>query len=157
MIWDDAAALGEDKLRARIEHDNMEERTDREIFREMGAAGLLGAPLPEEYGGVRANHVSSGLVAREVQYGLDRKQFGRPLAQTQLFQNKLADTQTEITLGLRASLRVGRLMDQGDFASEMASSSKNFGRAPRCARCRSRSGSSRWTDRQETSLGGIDD
>ncbi|GAB2900649.1 acyl-CoA dehydrogenase [Microbulbifer echini] len=46
------------------------------------------------------------------QYGLDRKQFNRPLAQTQLFQKKLADMQTEITLGLQASLRVGRIMDE---------------------------------------------
>ncbi|WKD48262.1 acyl-CoA dehydrogenase [Microbulbifer spongiae] len=46
------------------------------------------------------------------QYGLDRKQFNRPLAQTQLFQKKLADMQTEIALGLQASLRVGRIMDE---------------------------------------------
>ena len=46
------------------------------------------------------------------QYGLDRKQFNKPLAQTQLFQKKLADMQTEIALGLQASLQVGRLMDQ---------------------------------------------
>ena len=47
------------------------------------------------------------------QYTLDRKQFGRPLAATQLVQKKLADMQTEITLGLQASLRVGRLLDEG--------------------------------------------
>lgn len=46
------------------------------------------------------------------QYGLDRKQFNKPLAQTQLFQTKLADMQTEISLGLQASLRVGRLIDK---------------------------------------------
>lgn len=46
------------------------------------------------------------------QYGLDRKQFNKPLAQTQLFQKKLADMQTEIALGLQGSLRVGRLMDE---------------------------------------------
>ncbi|WP_346836511.1 acyl-CoA dehydrogenase [Microbulbifer sp. SAOS-129_SWC] len=46
------------------------------------------------------------------QYGLDRKQFNKPLAQTQLFQKKLADMQTEIALGLQASLRVGRIMDE---------------------------------------------
>lgn len=55
------------------------------------------------------------------QYGLDRKQFNRPLAQTQLFQKKLADMQTEITLGLQASLRVGRLMDEANAAPEMIS------------------------------------
>lgn len=53
-----------------------------------------------------------------LQYGLDRKQFKRPLAQTQLFQRKLADMQTEITLGLQAALRVGRLMDEGNCAVE---------------------------------------
>jgi glutaryl-CoA dehydrogenase len=56
-----------------------------------------------------------------LQYGLDRKQFGKPLAQTQLFQKKLADMQTEITLGLTACIRVGRLMDEGRAAPEMIS------------------------------------
>ncbi|MBK5932857.1 glutaryl-CoA dehydrogenase [Rhodovulum imhoffii] len=55
------------------------------------------------------------------QYGLDRKQFDRPLAQTQLYQKKLADMMTEIALGLQASLRVGRLMDEGNAAPEMIS------------------------------------
>ncbi|RVV99224.1 acyl-CoA dehydrogenase [Mesobaculum littorinae] len=69
-------------------------------------------------------------------YGLDRTQFGRPLAQTQLFQKKLADMQTEITLGLHASLRVGRLMDEGRFAPEMISMVKrnNCGKALDIAR-----------------------
>lgn len=58
---------------------------------------------------------------RSQQYGMDRIQFGRPLAATQLFQKKLADMQTEIALGLQASLRVGRLMDEGKFAPEMIS------------------------------------
>jgi glutaryl-CoA dehydrogenase len=64
-------------------------------------------------------------------YGLDRKQFGRPLAQTQLFQKKLADMQTEIALGLQASLRVGRLMDEGTAAPETISLVKrnNCGKA----------------------------
>jgi glutaryl-CoA dehydrogenase len=70
------------------------------------------------------------------QYGLDRKQFGRPLAATQLFQKKLADMQTEIALGLQASLRVGRLMDAGRFAPEMVSMVKrnNVGKALDIAR-----------------------
>lgn len=70
------------------------------------------------------------------QYGLDRKQFGRPLAQTQLFQKKLADMQTEITLGLQASLRVGRLFDEGRAAPEMISLIKrnNCGKALDIAR-----------------------
>ncbi|HAV08977.1 MAG TPA: acyl-CoA dehydrogenase, partial [Rhodobacteraceae bacterium] len=55
------------------------------------------------------------------QYGLDRHQFRRPLAQTQLFQKKLADMQTEISLAMQASLRVGRLMDEGRAAPEMIS------------------------------------
>lgn len=70
------------------------------------------------------------------QYGLDRKQFKRPLAQTQLFQKKLADMQTEITLGLQASLRVGRLMDKAQAAPEMISLIKrnNCGKALDIAR-----------------------
>ncbi|MET0372624.1 MAG: acyl-CoA dehydrogenase [Rhizorhabdus sp.] len=70
------------------------------------------------------------------QYGLDRKQFGRPLAQTQLFQKKLADMQTEIALGLQASLRVGRLFDEGRMAPEMISIVKrnNCGKALDIAR-----------------------
>ncbi len=70
------------------------------------------------------------------QYGLDRKQFGRPLAQTQLFQKKLADMQTEIALGLQASLRVGRLLDEARAAPEMISLVKrnNCGKALEVAR-----------------------
>jgi len=70
------------------------------------------------------------------QYGLDRKQFDRPLAQTQLFQKKLADMQTEISLGLQASLRVGRLMDEAQGAPEMISIIKrnNCGKALDIAR-----------------------
>jgi len=71
-----------------------------------------------------------------LQYGLDRKQFGKPLAQTQLFQKKLADMQTEITLGLQGSLQVGRLMDAGKAAPEMISMMKrnNCGKALDVAR-----------------------
>ena len=70
------------------------------------------------------------------QYGLDRKQFNKPLAQTQLFQKKLADMQTEITLGLQAALRVGRLMDEAAAAPEMISLIKrnNCGKALDIAR-----------------------
>ena len=70
------------------------------------------------------------------QYGLDRKQFDKPLAQTQLFQKKLADMQTEIALGLQASLRVGRLMDGANGAPEMISIVKrnNCGKALDIAR-----------------------
>ena len=319
MIRDAAAAFAADKLLPRVEQAYREEKTDPEIFREMGAAGLLGVTVPEEYGGVGAGYVSYGLVAREVeridsgyrsmmsvqsslvmypihaygseaqrrkylpklasgewigcfgltepdagsdpggmktraekidggyrlsgskmwisnapiadvfvvwaksaahdgqirgfvldkgmkglsapkidgklslrasitgevvmdgvevseeallpnvsglkgpfgclnrarygiswgamgaaedcwararQYGLDRKQFGKPLAQTQLYQKKLADMQTEIALGLQASLRVGRLMDAGKMAPEMISIVKrnNCGKALDIAR-----------------------
>ena len=73
---------------------------------------------------------------RSRQYGLDRIQFGKPLAGTQLFQKKLADMQTEIALGLQGSLRVGRLMDAGRFAPEMVSIVKrnNCGKALEIAR-----------------------
>jgi glutaryl-CoA dehydrogenase len=319
LIRDAAAAFAADKLLPRVEEAYLQEKTDPEIFREMGAAGLLGVTIPEEYGGVGAGYVSYGLVAREVeridsgyrsmmsvqsslvmypihaygseeqrqkylpklasgewigcfgltepdagsdpggmktkaekidggyrlsgskmwisnapiadvfvvwaksaahdgairgfvldkgmkglsapkiegklslrasitgevvmdgvevgedallpnvsglkgpfgclnrarygiswgalgaaedcwlrarQYGLDRKQFGKPLAQTQLYQKKLADMQTEIALGLQASLRVGRLMDAGKLAPEMISIVKrnNCGKALEIAR-----------------------
>lgn len=70
------------------------------------------------------------------QYGLDRTQFGTPLAGRQLYQKKLADMETEIALGLQASLRVGRLMDEGRFAPEMISIVKrnNVGKALDIAR-----------------------
>jgi glutaryl-CoA dehydrogenase len=55
------------------------------------------------------------------QYTLDRKQFGRPLAATQLVQKKLADMQTEITLGLQSCLRLGRMKDEGTAAVEITS------------------------------------
>ena len=58
---------------------------------------------------------------RARQYTMDREQFGRPLAQNQLIQKKLADMQTEITLGLQGCLRVGRLMDEGKAMPEMIS------------------------------------
>jgi glutaryl-CoA dehydrogenase len=73
---------------------------------------------------------------RARQYVLDRKQFGRPLAATQLIQKKLADMLTEISLGLQASLQVGRLMDSGQMAPEMISVVKrnNCGKALDIAR-----------------------
>ncbi len=73
---------------------------------------------------------------RARQYGLDRHQFNRPLAATQLFQKKLADMQTEIAMGLQSSLRVGRLFDEGRFAPEMISIVKrnNCGKALDIAR-----------------------
>jgi glutaryl-CoA dehydrogenase len=73
---------------------------------------------------------------RARQYTLDRKQFGRPLAATQLVQKKLADMQTEIALGLQGALRVGRLFDEGLMAPEIVSIVKrnNCGKAIDIAR-----------------------
>ena len=70
------------------------------------------------------------------QYGLDRRQFGKPLAQTQLYQLKLANMLTEISLGMQASLRVGRLLDAANAAPEMISIIKrnNCGKALDAAR-----------------------
>ncbi|HMQ93486.1 MAG TPA: acyl-CoA dehydrogenase [Amaricoccus sp.] len=69
-------------------------------------------------------------------YTLDRRQFGRPLAQTQLVQRKLADMQTEIALGLQGALRLGRLFDEGRAAPELISLCKrnNCGKALDIAR-----------------------
>jgi glutaryl-CoA dehydrogenase len=69
-------------------------------------------------------------------YGLARKQFGRPLANTQLYQKKLADMATDIAFGLQAALRVGRLLEEGQAAPEMISMIKrqNCGKALDIAR-----------------------
>jgi len=69
-------------------------------------------------------------------YSIDRDQFGEPLASKQLIQKKLVDMQTEITLGLQASLRVGRLIDEGKMIPEMISLVKrnNCGKALEIAR-----------------------
>ena len=69
-------------------------------------------------------------------YGMERRQFGKPLAGTQLYQKKLADMQTDIAFGLQGALRVGRLMDEARFAPEMISLTKrnNCGKALAIAR-----------------------
>ena len=71
-----------------------------------------------------------------LQYGLDRKQFNKPLAQTQLFQKKLADMQTEISLGLQSAFRLGQMMDDGTASPELISLMKrnNCGKALDIAR-----------------------
>ncbi|OMJ33823.1 acyl-CoA dehydrogenase [Sphingomonas sp. Sph1(2015)] len=121
MVMMDEVAVGEDALLPHVE----------------GLKGPFGCLNRARYG------ISWGaLGAAEFcfhaarQYGLDRKQFGRPLAATQLYQKKLADMETEIALGLQASLRVGRLMDEGRFAPEMISIVKrnNVGKALDVAR-----------------------
>jgi glutaryl-CoA dehydrogenase len=66
-VRDTARAYAQDKLASRVIEAYLEEKTDRSIFREMGALGLLGATLPEQYGCAGANYVSYGLIAREIE------------------------------------------------------------------------------------------
>ncbi|HTO33182.1 MAG TPA: acyl-CoA dehydrogenase [Pararhizobium sp.] len=117
--------------------DNVEVGEDALLPNVEGLKGPFGCLNRARYGiswGVLGSAEFCWHAAR--QYGLDRKQFGKPLAQTQLFQKKLADMQTEITLGLQASLRVGQLMDAGRMAPEMISIVKrnNCGKALDIAR-----------------------
>ena len=67
MIRDAAAAFAADKLQPRVQEAYLHETSDPEIFREMGASGLLGITVPEIYGGAGASYVAYGLVAREVE------------------------------------------------------------------------------------------
>jgi glutaryl-CoA dehydrogenase len=102
--------------------DNVEVGEDALLPNVSGLKGPFGCLNRARYGiswGAMGAAEDCWLRAR--QYGLERKQFGRPLAQTQLFQKKLADMQTKIALGLQGSLRVGRLMDEGAAAPEMIS------------------------------------
>jgi glutaryl-CoA dehydrogenase len=102
-----------------------------------GLAGPFGCLNRARYGiAWGAMGAAEDCFFRARQYTLDRKQFGRPLAQTQLVQKKLADMQTEIALGLQGALRVGRLFDDGRMAPEMISIVKrnNCGKALDIAR-----------------------
>ena len=102
-----------------------------------GLAGPFGCLNRARYGiSWGAMGAAEDCFHRARQYTLDRKQFGRPLAATQLIQKKLADMETEIVLGLQGSLRVGRLMDEGKMAPEMISIMKrnNCGKALDIAR-----------------------
>ncbi len=117
--------------------DNVEVSEDALLPNVSGLKGPFGCLNRARYG------ISWGVMGaaedcwhRARQYGLDRHQFGKPLAGTQLFQKKLADMQTEIALGLQGSLRVGRLMDDSRFAPEMISIVKrnNCGKALDIAR-----------------------
>src|SRR5579871_99369 len=67
LVRDAARSLAEDKLRPRVLSAFREERFDRAIMSELGAAGFLGATLPEAYGGAGASYVSYGLIAREIE------------------------------------------------------------------------------------------
>ena len=117
--------------------DNVEVGEDALLPNVEGLKGPFGCLNRARYGiawGVMGAAEFCWMGAR--QYGLDRKQFGKPLAQTQLFQKKLADMQTEITLGPQSALRVGRLMDDASAAPEMISLIKrnNCGKALDIAR-----------------------
>ncbi|MCC6204228.1 MAG: acyl-CoA dehydrogenase [Hyphomicrobiales bacterium] len=117
--------------------DNVEVGEDALLPNVKGLSGPFGCLNRARYGiswGVMGAAEDCWFRAR--QYGLDRKQFGKPLAGMQLYQKKLADMQTEIALGLQASLRVGRLMDEHKFAPEMISIVKrnNCGKALDIAR-----------------------
>src|SRR5256712_7638803 len=68
MVRDTARGYAQDKLMPRVLTAFREERFDPEIVTEMGALGLLGATLPEQYGGAGLGHVAYGLIAREIQY-----------------------------------------------------------------------------------------
>jgi glutaryl-CoA dehydrogenase len=117
--------------------DNVEVGEDALLPNVAGLKGPFGCLNRARYGiSWGAMGAAEDCWHRARQYGLDRKQFGKPLAGMQLFQKKLADMQTEIALGLQASLRVGRLMDEGRFAPEMISLVKrnNCGKALDIAR-----------------------
>ncbi|WBL33231.1 acyl-CoA dehydrogenase [Sinirhodobacter sp. HNIBRBA609] len=117
--------------------DNVEVGEDALLPNVEGLKGPFGCLNRARYGiawGVMGSAEFCMHAAR--QYGLDRKQFNKPLAQTQIFQLKLANMLTEISLGLQACLRVGRLLDEANAAPEMISVIKrnNCGKALEIAR-----------------------
>jgi len=117
--------------------DNVEVGEDALLPNVSGLKGPFGCLNRARYGiSWGAMGAAEDCWHRARQYTLDRSQFGRPLAQTQLVQKKLADMQTEIALGLQGSLRVGRLFDEGRMAPEMVSLVKrnNCGKALDIAR-----------------------
>ncbi|WP_421905432.1 acyl-CoA dehydrogenase [Mameliella sp.] len=117
--------------------DNVEVGEEALLPEAQGMGGPFGCLNRARYGiAWGAMGAAEDCFRRTRQYGLDRKQFNRPLAATQLYQKKLADMQTEIALGLQAALRIGRLFDEGRFAPEMISLIKrnNCGKALDIAR-----------------------
>ena len=117
--------------------DNVEVGEDALLPHVEGLKGPFGCLNRARYGiawGVMG--AAEDCMTRARDYTLDRKQFNRPLAANQLVQKKLADMETEISLGLQAALRVGRLMDDGKMAPEMISLIKrnNCGKALDIAR-----------------------
>src|SRR5690606_9392475 len=117
--------------------DNVEVSEDALLPNISGLKGPFGCLNRARYGiAWGAMGAAEDCWHRARQYGLDRKQFGKPLAGTQLYQKKLADMQTEIALGLQGALRLGRLMDEGSASPEMVSLMKrnNCGKALDIAR-----------------------
>ena len=117
--------------------DNVEVSEDALLPNVSGLKGPFGCLNRARYGiAWGAMGAAEDCWHRARQYGLDRKQFGKPLAGTQLYQKKLADIQTEIALGLQGALRLGRLMDEGSASPEMVSLMKrnNCGKALDIAR-----------------------
>ena len=124
-------------LTGEIVMDNVEVPHDNLLPNVAGLAGPFGCLNRARYGiawGAMGAAEFCWHAAR--QYTLDRKQFGRPLAATQLVQKKLADMQTEIAIGLQAALRVGRMFDEGKLSPEAISLVKrnNCGKALDIAR-----------------------
>jgi glutaryl-CoA dehydrogenase len=117
--------------------DGVEVPADRLLPNVAGLKGPFGCLNRARYGiSWGAMGAAEDCWRRTREYALERKQFGRPLAATQLVQKKLADMQTEIALGLQASLRAGRLIDEGRLAPEMIALVKrnNCGKALDIAR-----------------------
>jgi glutaryl-CoA dehydrogenase len=117
--------------------DGVEVAADRLLPNVAGLKGPFGCLNRARYGiSWGAMGAAEDCWRRTRDYALERKQFGRPLAATQLVQKKLADMQTEIALGLQAALRVGRLIDEGRLAPETISLIKrnNCGKALDIAR-----------------------
>ncbi|MEM9288074.1 MAG: acyl-CoA dehydrogenase [Pseudomonadota bacterium] len=124
-------------LTGEIVLDNVEIPADRILPGAKGLGGPFGCLNNARYGIAWGAMGAAEFCWHQArQYGLDRTQFDKPLAQTQLFQKKLADMQTEITLGLFAALRAGRLMDEKRLAPEAISIIKrnNCGKALDIAR-----------------------
>ncbi len=110
---------GKMSLRASIMMDRVFCPKDNMLPGAEGLAGLFGCLNKARYGIAWGSLGAAEFCWHAArQYTLDRKQFGRPLAANQLIQLKLADMQTEITLGLQACLRVGRMLDDGTCAAE---------------------------------------
>jgi glutaryl-CoA dehydrogenase len=102
--------------------DGVEVSEDHLLPNVQGLAGPFGCLNRARYGiAWGAMGAAEDCFHRERQYTLDRKQFNRPLANTQLVQKKLADMMTEISLGLQGALRVGRMFDEGKLAVEAIS------------------------------------